>query len=224
MCQVNEKLVLVDGEHRLDEAKNNLEPMIEVVVFEGDMVDVLTKNLFLDHLRGKTPVSDMVQVIGALYKDYNLDPDQISERAFKSRDYVEKLIKISQASPVVQKALDEGWIGVGIAFELSRIPSQVVQEEIIAKQQVYHFSVKELHDQIDKILIEMKALEDTLPGEIIEKARPVAVYHCEGCKDQVEQRYLRPVMLCPDCFGAVWKLAKSREAPKVEVGEETERD
>ena len=108
LCQVGEDLVLVDGEHRLNEAIKNGDLPQDMVIIEGDMVDVMTRNLFLDHLRGKTPVSDMVKVIGALYTDYNLDPDQISERTFKSRDYVEKLIKISQASPAVQQALDEG--------------------------------------------------------------------------------------------------------------------
>ena len=221
VCQVNEDLVLVDGEHRLTEAKNLLLPTIDVVVFEGDMVDVLTKNLFLDHMRGKTPVSDMVKVIGALYSDYNLDPDQIVEKTGLTRDYIEKLIKISGASPTVQQALDEGVIGVGHAFELSRLPYAIQQEEVIAKHQVWRFTVKELHEQVDAVLKEMQLIAETPPAAAAAGPRPVPVYHCEGCKDEVEPRYLRPVMLCPNCFGEVWRLAKLRPAAEEKIEEET---
>lgn len=221
VCQVGADLVLVDGEHRLDEAINQGLPTVDAVVFEGDMVDVLTKNLFLDHTRGKTPVSEMVKVIGALFSEYNLDPDQIKEKTGLTRDYIEKLIKISLASPSVQQALDEGVIGIGHAFELCRLPYAVQQEEIIAKHQVWRFSVKELHEQIDQVLVAIQELAEAPPATPVTGPRPTPVYHCEGCKDQVEPRYLRPVMLCPNCFGEVWRLAKVRLKPGDYEHEET---
>jgi len=219
--EVGEELVLCDGLHRVQEAINAGEKEINVVVIPGDMIDVLTKNIFLDHLRGKTPVSQMVQVIGALYTEYNLDPDQIKEKTGLTRDYIEKLIKISTASPSVQQALDQGVIGVGHAFEISRLPYAVQQEEIIAKQQVWRFSVKELHEQIDNVLVEMKLIAEEGPPAAVTEPRPIAKYHCEGCKEEVEPRYLRPVMLCPDCFGEVWKLGKLRAPKEEEKVEET---
>lgn len=221
VCQIKDDLVLVDGEHRLVEAIAQGIPTVDAVVFEGDMVDVLTKNLFLDHTRGKTPVSEMVKVIGALYAEYNLDPDQIKEKTGLTRDYIEKLIKISLASPSVQLALDEGVIGVGHAFELCRLPYAIQQEEIIAKHQVWRFSVKELHEQIDQVLGAIQELAEAPPVAPVTGTRPPPVYHCEGCKAEVEPRYLRPVMLCPDCFGGVWRLAKAKEPVKEEISEET---
>ena len=195
-------------------------PVVDAVVFEGTMVDVLTKNLFLDHMRGKTPVSEMVKLIGALYTEYKLDPDQIKEKTGLTRDYIEKLIKISNASLSVQQALDEGVIGIGHAFELCRLPYANIQEEIIAKHQVWRFTVKELHDQIDQVLGEMNKLADEPPIEVPGAQRPPPTYHCEGCKGEVEPRYLRPVMLCPDCFGGVWRLAKAAATVEVEKDEE----
>lgn len=217
VCSTGIELVLVDGEHRIQEAIANGIKQIEAAVFEGNMVDVMTKNLFLDHMRGKTPVSDMVKIIAALYTDYNLDPDQIEKETGLTRNYIERLIKISEASPAVQSALDEGVIGVGHAFELCRLPYAIQQEEIIAKHQVWRFTVKELHEQIDQVLLAIKELAEEPPITSETGKRPAPVYHCEGCKDEVEPRYLRPVMLCPNCFGEVWRLAKAR-IPK-EVGE-----
>jgi len=221
VCQVSEDLVLVDGAHRLEEAIKNDLPTIDVVIFEGDMVDVLTKNLFLDHMRGKTPLSDMVKVIGALYTEYNLDPDQIREKTGLTRDYIEKLVRISKASPTVLQAVDEGVIGIGHAFELSRLSYAIQQEEVIAKHQVWRFSVKELHDQVDAVLAEMELIKTAAPAETPGEQRPAATYHCEGCKGEVEPRYLRPVMLCPDCFGGVWRLARISAPVEVEKPEET---
>jgi len=221
VCKVGEDLVLVDGAHRLEEAIIQGLPSVDAVVFEGDMVDVLTKNLFLDHARGKTPVSEMVKVIGALYTEYNLDPDQIKEKTGLTRDYIEKLVSISRASPSVQLALDEGVIGVGHAFELCRLPYAVQQEEIIAKHQVWRFSVKELHEQIDQVLHAIQEIAEAPAPGPEPGTRPPPVYHCEGCKQEVEPRYLRPAMICPSCFGEVWRLGKLREPVKEEVSEET---
>jgi hypothetical protein len=207
--QIGEELVLVDGLHRIEDAIAAGDSPIDVAVLDGDMADLLCRNLFLDHARGKTPVSEMVKVIGVLYSEYQLDPDKIKEKTGLTRDYIEKLIKISLASPSVQEALDQGIIGVGHAFELARLPFAIQQDEIIAKHQVWRFSVKELHEQIDQVLAAMQAAKTSPPAVTSGASRPPPVYHCEGCKEQIEARYLRPVMLCPTCFGNVWRLARA---------------
>ena len=89
--EVEGELVLCDGLHRIQEAIANNTPSIDVAVLDGDMVDVLTKNIMVDHLRGKTPVSQMVKVIHVLNEDYDLSSDQIVERTGLTRDYVERL-------------------------------------------------------------------------------------------------------------------------------------
>ena len=68
-CEVDSELILVDGENRLDVAKRDNWPSIEVAVLEGNMSDVLTRNLFLDHLRGKHTPGQMLKVIETLWKD-----------------------------------------------------------------------------------------------------------------------------------------------------------
>ena len=209
--QIGEDLVLVDGLHRLEDSIAAGDSPVDVAVLDGDMADLLCRNLFLDHARGKTPVSEMVKVIGVLYSEYKLDPDKIKEKTGLTRDYIEKLIKISLASPSVQEALDQGIIGVGHAFELARLPFAIQQDEIIAKHQVWRFSVKELHEQIDQVLAAMQAAKEAPPAQQPGAPRPAPVYHCEGCKDEVEPRYLRPVMLCPNCFGEVWRLARVKK-------------
>lgn len=214
--EVDKELILCDGLHRLQEAIAAGDATIEVVVIPGDMLDVLTKNIFLDHLRGKTPVSQMVKVIKTLYTEYNLDSDQIREKTGLPREYIEKLIKISEASPVVQDALDQGLIGIGHAFELSRLPHPIQQEEVIAKHQVWRFTVKELREQIDAILVQMDLLKQAPPAAPPGNPPAPAQYKCEGCHEVIEPRFLRPVLVCPTCFGRVWQLGKAQPAAAVE--------
>lgn len=219
--EVERVMVLCDGLHRLQEAIASGESTVDVVVIPGDMVDVLTKNILLDHLRGKTPVSQMVKVIKTLYQEYNLDPDQIKEKTGLTRDYIEKLIRISGSSPVVQEALDQGIIGIGHAFELSRLPYPIQQEEVIAKHQVWRYTVKELHEQIDAVLQQMELIKTAPPVPPSGESRPPVQYACEGCHETIEPRYLRPVMLCPNCFGEVWRLAKAQVVVSQEDAEKT---
>jgi len=211
--EVDGQLVLCDGLHRLQEAIAAGTSPLEVVVIPGDMLDVLTKNIFIDHLRGKTPVSQMVKVIKVLYSEYNLDVDQIKGKTGLSRDYIEKLVRISEASPVVQGALDQGLIGIGHAFELSRLPHPIQQEEVIAKHQVWRFTVKELHEQVDAVLVQMELLKNAPPAPSSSQPQEPRQYKCEGCNELIDPRYLRPVMVCPICFGRVWRLSKD-QAPK----------
>jgi len=220
--EIEGEMVLCDGLHRLQEAIASGEPTVKVVVIPGDMVDVLTKNIFIDHLRGKTPVAQMVKVIKTLYQEYNLDTDQIREKTGLTQDYIEKLIKISGASPVVQEALDQGVIGIGHAFELSRLPYPIQQEEVIAKHQVWRFTVKELNEQINMVLKELDLLKQAPPTTPSQETRAPAQYACEGCHNIIEPRYLRPVMLCPNCFGEVWRLGKVHQTHGEEVSEEGE--
>lgn len=219
--EIGQDLVLCDGEHRLQEAIANGEAGIKVVVLPGDMIDVMTKNIMLDHARGKTPVSDMVVVIRSLTQDYNLDSDQIAEKTGMPRAYIEKLWKIAEASPVVQGALDEGWLSVGAAFEISRLPYALQQEEVVEKQRVYAFKVADVKALVDATLREMKLLAEEGPPTAVTEPRPIAKYHCEGCKRDIEPRYLRPVMLCPDCFGNVWRAAQPYKMVEEVIGEKT---
>lgn len=213
--QVNGDLVLCDGLHRLQEAIANGEKEIGVVVIPGDMVDVLTKNIFLDHLRGKTQPTEMVRVIGALYTEYGLDVDQIREKTGLTRAYIERLIAVSKCSSSVLDALDKGVLGVSHAYEISRLPYEIQQEEVVAKHAVWRWTVPELKDQIDAVLREMQNMKEAPPPAAPTEPREPRKYTCEGCQSETEARYLRPVMVCPDCFGHVWRIGKARKADEV---------
>jgi ParB-like chromosome segregation protein Spo0J len=182
-CQVDGDYVLVDGLHRLMEARTNHQ-VIDVAVIEGgDMVDVLTRNIFLDHLRGKTPVSEMVKVIKALWQEYGLDSEQIAGRTGLTRDYVEKLQIISELTPYCLASLDEGKIGVGQAFALTKLKDPVQQETVLGYVLLYHWTVKETEACVKDVLATQDQRE-TQQGP--PPPPPPVMIKCFYCQEQYD--------------------------------------
>ena len=68
---------VVDGLHRVEEARRRGETTISAVIREGTATEALLQNLVLNRVRGKVKASEMVAVIGALWKDHGMDSDQI---------------------------------------------------------------------------------------------------------------------------------------------------
>lgn len=213
-CQVDGDFVLVDGLHRLEEALQNGVPHIDVVLTDGDMVDVLTKNIFLDHLRGKTPVSEMRKVILALYKEYQVGIEDIVKRTGLTRDYVEKLLLISELTPKCLEALDQGRIGVGHAAALTKIKEPDRQEVILNQQLTYRWTVKVLEDYIKEVLSIVAGQEQKPVGEVVRQ--PVLV-KCQFCGIEYPANELASVITCRECSGIMFQAIgqAKREAEKM---------
>jgi len=193
---------LVDGLHRVQEKMAAGETTIDAVVYEGEEKDSLLLNLVLNRTRGKTKASEMVNVIGALFEEYKMDPDAIKAKTGLNRDYIEKLIKISRASESVRSLLDQEIIGVGAAFEISRLPAREQQDEICARTQIWRYTVKDLKGLVDETL---RIMAQT-PGPTGPPPPPApAKYRCEGCQKELEAKYHKPVTLCPDCYGVIFR-------------------
>jgi len=207
-CEVDGELVLVDGLHRLMEARRVGKTPIDVVVVPGDMVDVLTKNIFLDHLRGKTPPSEMVKVIETLSKEYGLDSEGIAQKTGMERDYVEKLIAIAELTPLCRAALDEERIKVGHAFALSRIKDPVRQEMVLGQLELYHWSIKALNEYIDQV--------EALVGEkqkipMRETPPPPIKVKCFYCKGEFEPYEVASPITCQACSGIMISAVRQAE-------------
>jgi len=207
-CEVDEELVLVDGLHRLAEAQRNGAATVDVAVIEGDMVDVLTKNLFLDHMRGTTPPSEMVNVIEVLWKEYGLDSEKIAAKTGMTRDYVEKLQLISELTPLCRVALDEGRIKVGHAEALTKIKDSVRQEMVLAQLELYRWPVKELEKYIKDVL-ELVAYKQE--KEAVGEERLQAKVKCIYCGQEYDPSEVAAPITCRYCSGIMFaSIAQAR--------------
>lgn len=206
-------LVLVDGQHRLNEAIANKVPTVDVVVTDGDMVDVLTKNIFVDHLRGKTPVSEMRKVIEALFKEYNIGIEDIVKKTGLTQDYVEKLLLISELTPMCLEALDQERIGVGHASALTKVKDPARQEMILNQLMTYHWTVKALEEYIKEVetLVANKVEPPPVTGPQVSPT-----VRCRFCGNEYDPAQVASVIVCQSCSGIMYEaiaLAR-REAEK----------
>jgi ParB-like chromosome segregation protein Spo0J len=195
---VDGELWLSDGLHRLQQAiKLDINP-IEVTVREGTMVDVMCNNLMSGHLRGKHPLSGMVKSIEALWKNYQMGPDDIAKRTGMSRDHVEGIMLISELTPMVRQAVDDGSLNYSQAVALTRIKDPVGQETVYGQWTLARWSAKELNDFITEV-IKIKENPPAVqpPGPAIEPPKPKCFY----CGRETALEQLKNPNTCLECAG-----------------------
>jgi len=196
--------VLVDGLHRTAEATERGDATIPAVVLEGDARKALLLNLATSHNKGKTHPGDVLAVIKYLVESEGMGSEEIASATGMSRDQVERFWKIAEASPVLQHAIMEGTVALGAAYQISRLPNQAQQEEVLATQVIYKRPIADVKALVDQTLDLLQTPSPPLPQP---EGQPPPPPTCGGCHQEVDPRHLVAVPLCPTCYGQVYRLA-----------------
>jgi len=212
VVRTEEGIELVDGLHRLQEARARGDKTIPCVEVPGDSITAMLYNLTTNRLRGKTKVSELVMVIDHLVHKEGLDSDEIAKRTGLTRDYIERLWKISESAPMVREALDQEKIGVGVAYELARLPRHEQQEQAIATASTFFMTTAQVKDLVDQTL---RLMQEIPPEEapVTPAAPPPPA--CQGCGVTIETAMIRSILVCPGCFGILYEKGqeKARSTP-----------
>jgi len=216
---------LVDGLHRLQEAQANGQEEIKAYVFSGSLAQVHLLNLQLNHMRGRTPPTQMARVVRELKEKYGMQDWEISQKTGISRDYIQKLLDISRCHPLVLEALDAGDIKVGHAYELSRIPDHEIQLKVLYQQLTYRWTVKDLAEHVDNVLKLMAEREKAQEQEPPRRPRELVKIQCDVCGSEYPAKAMVSKVLCPACINilaAYW--AQSQAEQNAEYGGEGENE
>ena len=220
VVETEEGYELVDGLHRLEEARRRGEKEIPAVIAPGDSTTAMVYNLVSNRTRGKIKASEMVTVIERLVEEKGWDSDQIREATGFTRDYIERLQMIAEADYEIRDALDRELIGVGVAYELSRLPTVVQQRTVLAQAGTFKMKTADVKRLVDDVVREMDQLANAPPPQVQEPPPPPPPPACEGCKDQPDPNLLTQVLLCPKCFGQVYELnERAKETPELTATE-----
>ena len=204
---VDGRLTLVDGLHRLEEAIAQGLKLIPVVVIEGSPDDLYFYNLAQSRLRGKVKASNMVQVIFHLWKERGIDIDELRRRTGFSRDYIEKLLTIGEASPEVRQALDEEEIGVGVAYAISRCPDYDLQNNVLAQWRLYRWTVAETEQFIRDVYRAKAEAEEVRPIPVPAQPRKTACYYCG---EEHDLGHIANPSICPTCSGLLVAMVREQ--------------
>jgi len=214
--EVDGELWLSDGLHRLVAAINNGYGKVDVLVKPGTARDVLFHNLRSGHLRGKHPISEMRRQIEKAYKEFNIGIEDIVKETGLSQAYVEKLLTISDLTPMCLEALDEERIGVGHAFELTKSRSPDQQEIFLQMAIANHWKVaalkefmtstREIEEQREKGIATQTATTTDRPPETVA---------CRFCGEQHLPQELASLIMCHTCQGIMFEaVAAGRQAAR----------
>lgn len=221
-CEVDGELVLVDGENRLEAARRAQWPVIDVAVIDGDMSDVLTRNLFLDHIRGKHTPGQMLKVIETLWKDYHLDSEKIAAKTGLKRDYIEQFQLLLVLTPMVREALDQDLIKLGHAVALAKIKDPIQQEVVFQQLVLYRWGVAELQAFVKQVL-------ETTAAQILPTVplpeRVVVKIPCFYCGELLTVDKISNPNTCAGCASVLLQsIAQVREQLRLEHLIEKEKE
>lgn len=211
-----EEIYVVDGLHRIIEAMNSGQKRIQVVVMPGDLREALLKNLALNNLRGKIKPTEVMNCVKSLYEDHHMGTDEIAKQTGFSRPYVERLIIISRAIPLVLEALDEGLIALGHAELLAKVEPAERQQIVLGQCIHYRLTVDRLKQFIADVATELEQRVEAPPPPP-PAGPPMA--RCAYCGEELDVTALSNPTTCISCFGTLaGAMAKARaEAARAEA-------
>jgi len=217
LVKEGETLWLVDGLHRLEEAKLKGMKTVDCVVKVGTLKAVQMKNLMLNRLRGGTKASEMVSVINDLYKNHKVSIEDIVKDTGLKRDYIDNMLAIGSAHHEVWEALDNEEIGVGHAFQLSRIGDAACQLRLLHQTRVYKIKIKDLKEIVDEAidLLKKQAKEEHNKEMLPPPAPRLAT--CDFCGSEWPPNKMAAPITCQSCYGY---LMGQIQAAKVQAEKE----
>ena len=207
---------LVDGLHRLDEARRRGIEKVPVVYKEGALVDALVENLVSNRLRGKTPASDEIRLLKHLRDEYHLEPYMIAEKTGLPRERVEQRLQIGTAAPEILSLLEFEQISLGVAYQLSRLPNQSGQIALVTRllQATPPATVREVTGIIDHAIEIQDQMKQPQPNPTIQI--PIKTISCHLCGERYEASEMRGINTCATCHGLardyIQQLKKRRTA------------
>lgn len=209
---------LADGKHRLEEALLRGETRIPVAYKEGSLLDAKLRNLVLNRLRGKTKASEEVTLIKDLYENDGLTLEDIQQRTGISLELIEKRLAIARADPYVLECLDHERIGVGIAFELGRLPNPKGQIRLLTEilKMPKNPPTKWVRDIVDESL-KLMADRAKAPPEP-EPMIPTRTIKCYLCGQRYEEADVRGFNICLTCAGISKDYIKELQRKRREGG------
>ena len=208
---------LVDGLHRLEEAKRRGIDKVPVVYKEGKLVDALVENLVSNRLRGKTPASDEIRLLQHLRTEYNLEPWQIAERTGLPRARIEQRLQIATAAPEVLSCLEFEQIPLVVAYQLSRLPNQSGQIALLSRllQATPPATGSEVEGIIDHAIEIQHQMKEAPPNPVA--VIPTKTITCHLCGERYEASEMRGINVDPGCHGLardyIQQLKKRRADP-----------
>lgn len=217
VAQDGKNLVLIDGLHRVEEAKLQGMKRVPCVIITASMKEILLKNLYMNRLRGGVKASEMVKVITTLRNEHGMTSEDVARATGLRRDYIEKMLQTSKAAPEVLEALDREEIGVGHAYEISRVDNRDVQLRLLSQLFTYRLTVKDLRKVVNETIGILKRREVIEKKPKAPEPTSIPTVACHLCGLEWPIRKVVGINVCMGCYAicheAITKAKKEGRIP-----------
>ncbi|MEM4667466.1 MAG: ParB/RepB/Spo0J family partition protein [Thermofilum sp.] len=130
--EVDGKLILIDGLHRLYIAKKLGMKTVPCIVKRMSEEELIVTNLIVNRQRGKSNPADEARIVKLLVDGYGYSFSTVAEKLNVSETTVERYYQIARgATNRVLEALKYGQISVGCAYYLSMIEDKTMQDQVL---------------------------------------------------------------------------------------------
>jgi len=204
-----QNIVLVDGLHRLMEAKMAGHKTVPAVVVPGTMRDVMLQNITTGKLQGRGKVTDMIRVLRYLVDEEKMDIGEVAAQTGYKLRYLEDLLTVARAHPDLLKALDEESIPLGAAIELARIPDAETMLRLLYQVIAYRMKVEDVRELVNKTLEVMQQRKTEEAQKLQPRPRGEVEISCFVCGEKYPAVMMKSPILCPACMGVLFE-AKAR--------------
>ena len=215
-----ENIILVDGLHRLMEARAAGHKTVPAIVVPGSIKDVMLQNLTTGKLQGRGKVTEMIRVVKYLVEEEHMGLEDIAVQTGYKLRYLEDLLAIARAHPDLLRALDEELIPLGAAKELARIKEPEVMLRLLYQVIQYRMKVQDVKELVDKTLeVLEKRKKEEKEGR---KPRPrgEVEIECFVCGEKYPAAMMRAPILCPACMNILFQVKAERRAMMAKTMEE----
>jgi ParB family chromosome partitioning protein len=179
LAELDGKLVLIDGLHRLYIAKKLGMKTVPAIIKPMTEDQLLVTNLIMNRQRGKSNPAHEARVLAKLVDEYGYDFDKAASMLGMSRHTADRYYRIAKnASAKTFKFLESGVLSVGCAYWLSYIDDKQKQDEIAEYAVKWGYTVEQCKAATMSVLNPTLPTqwEMTITGEM--KPKPIPVYPC----------------------------------------------
>lgn len=207
-----QNIILVDGLHRLMEARASGQKTVPAVVVPGTVRDVMLQNITTGKLQGRGKVTDMIKVVRYLVDEEKMDLADVAAKTGYKLRYLEDLLAIARAHPDLLRALDEEQISLGAARELARIPETDVMLRLLYQVIMYRMRVQDVKDLVDKTLEVLQKNKQRQQQQRKPRPRGEVELECFVCGEKYPAAMMKAPILCPACMGILFEVKAQKRA------------
>jgi ParB family chromosome partitioning protein len=212
----NGEYILVDGLHRLIEAKMANQKEVPCVIVKGTLEEALLENLATGKLQGRGKATDMIKVVKYLHNEKGMSIEDIAAKSGYKTDYLYDLLAIANAHPDLLLALDEEKIPLGAAKELARVPIVDVMLKMLYEVIYRRMTVRDVKEYVDLTLeaLELKKKKEEEAKKL--PPRELVPVTCWVCGQEAPAKDMVSFLLCPRCQAVLFDYKAKIRAEEYE--------